>query len=297
MRIGKLTGRLLADEQDVHAILEFTAHLPGGSTVTDLVEIIQLPSVRARTRLWHNGHGLAAFALVDDYCNLWFDLHPRFASAGLEDEIAAWGVLCVRRINAETGEEGSLDACCSADHLDRVAFLERRGFRQADFRTLRYARPLDLPLPSAVLPPGFSIRPVLGHQEIDALVALHRSAFATDQMTVEYRLAIMRSPQYVPELDLVVVEPGGELCAFCICGFEDESGQAGYTDPVGAHPQYRRIGLAKAVLASGLRGLEQRGAKTAGFGTGSDNIPMQRLAESLGFQLVSQGLWFSLPVD
>jgi ribosomal protein S18 acetylase RimI-like enzyme len=52
-------------------------------------------------------------------------------------------------------------------------------------------------------------------------------------------------------------------------------------EPVGTHPDYRRRGLAKAVLCEGLRRLKVLGATTAyvGCGTGPD---VARLYESVG---------------
>jgi len=78
------------------------------------------------------------------------------------------------------------------------------------------SRPLhDLILPPE-LPPGFSIRSLVGVNDVDAWVALHRAAFGTQNMTVEYRLAMLDAPGYDPELDLVVMASGGELSAYCV---------------------------------------------------------------------------------
>jgi ribosomal protein S18 acetylase RimI-like enzyme len=137
---------------------------------------------------------------------------------------------------------------------------------------------------------------VTGENEVEALVSLHRSAFGTENMTVEERLAIMRAPNYVPELDLVVLAPNRELCAFCICRFEEGDDHTGYTDPIGTHLCYKRMGLGKALLSAGLRSIQQRGAIIAKLGTSSENIPMQKLAERVGFVCVSENLWFSKEV-
>ena len=42
-----------------------------------------------------------------------------------------------------------------------------------------------------------------------------------------------------------------------ICGLEQ--GRIGYTDPVGTHPRFRRLGLAQALMAAGIRGLQGAG--------------------------------------
>jgi ribosomal protein S18 acetylase RimI-like enzyme len=167
------------------------------------------------------------------------------------------------------------------------------GFLPQEARTLRYARLLNEPIPECQLPEGFSIRHTTGEQEVEQLVALHRSAFGTDNMTVEQRLAMMHSPQYVQEMDLVVVAPAGELAAFCVCGFEDREKGVGYTDPIGTSARFQRRGLGRAVLSHGLQLLKSAGAVTAGLGTSSANTAMQRLAESAGFTRISEKLWFS----
>jgi ribosomal protein S18 acetylase RimI-like enzyme len=142
-------------------------------------------------------------------------------------------------------------------------------------------------------PPGFSIRCVKGIQEIEELVALHRDAFGTENMTPAQRLAIMDAPHYQPMLDLVAVAPNNELAAFCICGFVDGDRSKGYTDPIGTHPKYQRIGLGKALLSTGLAKLKNFGAKTAELGTSSKNLAMQNLASELGFVCIAEKLWFS----
>ena len=81
-----------------------------------------------------------------------------------------------------------------------------------------------------------------------------------------------------------------------MCGFEDQRRETGYTDPVGVRQEFQGQGLGKAILAAGLRELQRRGARRATLGTSSENPIMQRLAEALGFALVSERLWFSRSV-
>lgn len=137
------------------------------------------------------------------------------------------------------------------------------------------------------------MRCVEGEHEVDRLVALHRSAFGTENMTTEQRLAILRAPGYDRSLDLVAIAPNGEFAAFCICGFEEGQGHVGHVDPIGTSSQYQKQGLAKAIVTTGLQALRQRGAKIVKTGTSSDNLAMQRLAGALGFVVVSEKLWFS----
>lgn len=290
-----MKSHLLQSDSDLQILRDLLRH-PDGKTVIDFEEKIQIEQVRASTRIWEADNLPVAFAFVDDFSNLMFVTDPAYHTPELEAEIMAWGLAVVRARNTETGESNTLDASCQAGNAARLAFLERHGFQREDIRSLGYRRPLAVPIAEQPLPAGFSVRPARGEEEVEDLVALHRSAFGTDNMTVEYRLAMMRAPQYVPDLDLLAVAPNGELAAFCICGFEEDDPEVGYTDPIGVREGYKGQGLGRAIVTAGLRAIQARGAKFAGLGTSSQNLAMQRLAESLGFELVSETLWFSKTV-
>jgi mycothiol synthase len=129
-------------------------------------------------------------------------------------------------------------------------------------------------------------------------VDLHRAAFGTDQMTKEFRQSIMASPDYDPQLDLVVQSLEGELAAFCVCQISQNDIAAsedaiGWTDPIGVHPNYRGRGFAKSLIQEGLTQLKARGMEFARLGTRSDNFAMLGLAKLMGYKEINRRLWFS----
>lgn len=303
--IPHLSSRAYSNEADLQAMIDLLvavrpaeriADYPG---VVDLHELLALTNVQDNTRLWFDANDqLVGFAFVDAYQNLRFEFEQQVLDADIESEMMAWGVACIQRAMQESGETLTLDASCRDDDVQRLAFLERHGFVMEDIRSLHMVRSLNEPIPSPQLPAGFRIRPVAGEQEVDALVALHRAAFGTENMTVDERLAMMRVPEYASGLDLLVVGPDGKLAAYCMCTISEEENertgrQEGYTDPVATHPDYQRLGLAQALLLTGCHELKQRGMETAVLGTSSQNIPMQRTAEAVGFQVQSTKLWFA----
>lgn len=169
-------------------------------------------------------------------------------STEIEGELVAWAVSAVQKRNLLGGEAGTLDASSLETDVHRIAFLERHGFERLPESSMLFARSLDANIPEPHVPVGFVTRSLLGEAEIQAYVALHRAAFGTENMTVEYRQAIMRASDYLPELDLVVQAPDGRLAAFCVCQiFPADSPRAGgtkegWTDPVGTHPEYQHLG-------------------------------------------------------
>jgi ribosomal protein S18 acetylase RimI-like enzyme len=296
--------RTYSGPSDYQAMKAFLARLPTEPSVVDFDEVMAICSVQAFTRLWCADSGaLVAFAYVDESNNLWFEISPPFDDdPALQAEIVAWGVDCVRQRNAQSGENATLDAVCEMEAQGHIEILRAHAFQETGLLTLKYARSLEESVPDFNLPADFSLRPTNGAAEVESLIALHRAAFGDDAMTVEYRLAMMRAPQYVPVLDLLIIAPDGELAAFCVCSIDDDENrqtgvQTGWPDPLGVHPHYQGRGLGKAVLFAALKALEQRGMQQARLGTSSDNLPMQRLAEALGFRLISKKVWFSRSVE
>jgi ribosomal protein S18 acetylase RimI-like enzyme len=290
------------DESDISDMRSLLWQPGNELDIVDFDEQIALESIQADLCIWRDpdGHPVA-FAFVDDFNNFRFALDESYRSGALERELVDWGVTCIRRRKLETGEPATLDACCSANDPIRIAFLERNGFHPESVRTLQYERSLLTSIPPASVPEGFCMRSVKAEDQAERLVALHRAAFGTEHMTLEYRLAMMRLPNYDPGLDLFIEGANGEPVAFCICSIAVEENERlgtkiGCTDPVGVDPRYRGQGFGKAVLAAGLHALVNKRMECAKLGTSSENISMQRLAEALGFQLVSEKIWFSMDV-
>jgi hypothetical protein len=82
---------LLQGQSDIQLIQEFIDQLPQKSTIVDFEETMMLSSIRARTRLWQAEGRIIAFAFVDDYNNLRFEIEDGRRSEKLEREIVEWG--------------------------------------------------------------------------------------------------------------------------------------------------------------------------------------------------------------
>ena len=272
-------------------------------SILDLREAFALTPVQDKTRLWFDvQERLVGFAFVDPYNNLRFEFDQRATHPDIESDIVAWGVACVRRAIKKSAESLTLDASCRDDDAERIALLERHGFVMQEIRSLRMLRSLDEPIPTPQVHAGWNIRHVTGEHEAEALVALHRAAHGAENMTVEERLAMMGVPEYDSELDLLATAPDGRFAAYCMCSISPEENQRtgrneGYTDPIATHPDFRRRGLARALLLTGFHKLKQRGIDVAVLGTSSKNIAMQRTAQAVGFRMHSTKLWFARPVS
>ena len=289
-----VTLHLYAGKRDLQEMQQLLAevrppkYLRDYPSATDLGELLSQTGIRDNTALWRSADGwLRAYALVDTrYRNIYFDIKPGDEDA-LAPNVFAWG-----EARLESGKELTLDTACPSDSAARVALLKRHGFVEQEEKTLRLTRDLTQSFEKPTLPEGFTIRPLNGH-ETEAAVALHRAAFGTDFFTLEERCAIMQRPDYASTLDLVAVAPDGRLAASCITVIE---GGLGFTDPVCTRPEFRRLGLARALLQTAFAILKERGIPRAALTTMSSNRAALQTFTSVGFQTQWSKSWFEKPV-
>jgi GNAT superfamily N-acetyltransferase len=297
--MSHLSSRNYKSKKDFQIILKTLTrirppdHLIDYPVKADIEENLVSAATRANTRLWFDDDQLVGWAYVDEFNNLNWELDRQYEEL-LGREIVEWGESCVQK-SLITGRAGSLDTNCREDYVERISFLHRHGFQRTGEFNISMRRQLSEPIPEPQLTPGFSIRPMVGAHEAEAVAAMHRAAFDTDYMTTEKRLVIMSTSEYDPSLDLVVVAPDGTIAANCICSVNKREG-TGNTDPIATHPRFQRMGLARALLLTGLRLLKERSMTFAHLGTSGNNIAMQKAAESVGFVTESKSIWFSKEV-
>ena len=269
----------------------------------DLFEDLADAEIQSTVNLWEDEQGLlAGFSYVSNFDNLVVVFDEGLFTSDIQDTLIDCAVQAVRLRAQKRGEKLTLDIGAREDDAARLAFLERIGFIRQDETSVLLARRLDEYIPTPGLQVGFTIRPIKGESELEDYVALHRAAFKTEYMTVEYRRAIINAPDYLPDLDLVAIAPSGRMAGFCVCQiFPDDAPRAGgqreaWVDPVGTHPKYQFLGLAKAMILTGMHLLKARGIDTALLSTTLSNTAMLHTAESVGFRAVSTMRWYSKAV-
>jgi ribosomal protein S18 acetylase RimI-like enzyme len=237
---------------------------------------------QAQFRLWFDqGDRLIGWALLspDEHA---FDVYtaPYLRGDSREHEMLAWAV----------EQSSSLDDCqnvwVAEDDKVRIGWMEDNGFKPERGHYLHFKRSLFGPLNRPALPEGFSLRISHGAQDARLRSVASHAAFGSRKPFDEYwprTLRFMRSPVYVPEHEIFVVSPNGEVAAFCII-WTDERSKSGHFEPVATHPNYQRMGLGKSLLFEGLRRLKSEGMNEADVCTNDDNSAAIRLYESVGFQ-------------
>lgn len=304
-----LTTRPYLGEQDLQAIADFlnncevVDHLDEYYTLSELQLEFSDPSVDPvrDLRLWQSadetliGFGQLWIAEsgnpVDGY--LWFRIHPKYRNQGLESEIFSWGEARMREVSRERHVDVVLRSSGRDHQRDRLAFLESAGFKR-DRCFLSMARSLLEPIPTPEFPSGFTLRQVSGESEVQAWVEAYNQSFIDHwnyhPLSLKQRLHWMTDPHYQPMLDLVAIAPTGEVAAFCYCQIDQafnlqKQRKEGWIATLGTRRGFRRIGLGRAMLLTGLHQLRLAGTDTAKLGVDTQNPNQaQTLYQSVGFR-------------
>lgn len=144
-----------------------------------------------------------------------------------------------------------------------ISALEAEGYRPAD-QNQWFRWDLTRRLPPPELPSRWSLRPVLGEQEANARRSASHAAFESripSALHLQQYLGFMRSPAYVPERDLVAVNPDGTVASFMVW-WADDSGVA-QIEPFGTHPHFQRQGIGRALVYHALSEMKAAGMHTA----------------------------------
>lgn len=234
--------------------------------------------------LWETSAGeIAAVLNAEDRGDAVLQVHPAWRTPVLDAEMLD----AAEAGFTAPGDGGKRRLTVWADSEDalRRDLLLKRGYEKGQWPEHQRRRPMDLPIPDAAPGPGYIVRPMGDDAEHPARSWLSWRAFHPDEPDEAYQgwgwyRNLQRAPLYRRDLDLVVVAPGGELAAFCTVWLDDVT-RTGSFEPVGTHPDHRRRGLGKAVMAEGLRRLRWLGATLATVG--SYDEPAHRLYASMGF--------------
>lgn len=235
--------------------------------------------------LWEDDHGVAAWMMVapgDGFYDLQVRPELRLADPGFERAALEFCARASHRaLAARDRWKGSALADTFSDDVIRVGHLEALGYRKGNEPYTLTQRSLD-DTPDIVLPDGYAIRPVAGVHEAEAVAAVHAAAFDSKWVPGAYA-ALMSTPAYDQERELVVVAPDGTLAGFTIVWF-DATNRVGLFEPVGVHPDHQRRGLGRALLVAGMQQMVAAGMERAMVMYEGANEASGPLYRGMGFE-------------
>ena len=150
---------------------------------------------------------------------------------------------------------------------------------------------------AAVLPNGFTLRTMLGLDEVPELTYLQNESFKSHfgyspNTEDEIKASLLATGDGVD--DVVMIHDSHEqLVAYCWMGASDRDGSSiGRIGMTGVIPSARKIGLGRAIAETGFNHLVRRRVDTIELDVDSDNAPAIRIYTSLGFSTVSELDWW-----
>ncbi len=161
------------------------------------------------------------------------------------------------------------------------ALLQQRGYEK-NAKSFDYDSEFVVEaLPEPRLPAGYVLQSMAQENNIELRREIFGRAFnhpdpAEWPSAFSYQ-ELQRAPDYHKDQDLYVVGPDGRYVSCCIVWY-DELNRLGILEPVGTHPDFRRMGLGKAVVLAGIRRAAALGAAKVCVGSG------QRFYEAIGFE-------------
>jgi GNAT superfamily N-acetyltransferase len=213
-------------------------------------------------RLWFREDELAAWAWaflphqvkrsdgsVTDVtgASLSYQVHPDHAH--LVDEVIDWydGVAAglERTALPTTAEEFALTRWAAHGYQTDVQALSDDG----DWTQLNQRDLADVEQPA--LPPGFRFR-TAEEAGAEAAVRAHVDAWAPSPYTAQSYDDVRRTAAYRGDLHVLVEAPDGAMAASTIMWLDAVNKTVEF-EPVGTHPGYRRLGLARMMLLHGMQ--------------------------------------------
>ncbi|MGY5875895.1 MAG: GNAT family N-acetyltransferase [Candidatus Thorarchaeota archaeon] len=211
------------------------------------------------------------------YC--WIHIHPDHRD--LEKEIAEWIHQHVKEKYVYYDDSVMTFLVMESDEY-RKRVLTELGYRKMKLSEYNRIRPTDLPIPDFELAEGYSIRHVDIMEELDQYRRVQASVFPhMGNMKANQARLYSTASFYIPELDLVVIDTNGNFAAFCTVRIDPVSRIAEF-EPVGTHPEYRRLGLGKALLCEALRRMQKYNPSMLCIQGAAPTDGANRLYEAIG---------------
>jgi ribosomal protein S18 acetylase RimI-like enzyme len=236
--------------------------------------------------IWEVDGDVVAWTLLDP-AHAGFDPQvapgAREAWPDLETEVITWSEETLLGLMAKRDSEATfIETDAFEADTARSSLLRALGWEAQDVEELMLTRRRIREVDAPELPAGYRIRTVRGVAEAAAVAELHSAGFGSN-WTPELYMRVMESPGYDPNREFLVETADGSLAGFCVTWL-DEINRTGYFEPVAVHPEYRRLGLGKALMRAGMAAMREWGMEWAEVMYEVDNPGSGKLYRAEGFE-------------
>jgi mycothiol synthase len=240
------------------------------------------------------------------------EVHPRHRRRGLGDFILTWMEARGREVLATRPDNiPCFLRTSTADFLDdRIALYEQHGFKPVRY-FYRMRRDLSQPIPEMPPPQGIRLAPwdpELDSQTMETSNLAFRDHWGAIPYNEEaWHLLVTQQPVFRPDLTFLALTTGNgfanPVAGYSICRLDGEDNEIeglkeGWIQELGVRQDWRRRGIATALLCAGMRAMKASGLEYTGLGVDTENTSgAVHIYESLGFKSVQRGITFSKPLE
>jgi len=223
---------------------------------------------------------------------------PEHRNKGIERRLLD---LCVEHLRSKG--VGKARARSVVADVWKRSLLEPDSFEE-EYRVYILVRRGRSGVHAAQVPEGFSIhrKPLAECSDADVSTAVETF---NDSFRDHFSFAPEKPERWInfrdsaKDLGILTLAMSGDVAVgLCVSEessvFNEERGvKAGWVDILGVRPQYRRRGLARALLADGIALLLEKGLDTVYIGVYAKNEKALDLYRSFGFEKDGESIWYS----
>lgn len=242
------------------------------------------------------------------YCyNIVDYIHPDWRSSDLERGLLCWAEARLRMVAGEHEADNAkrFDVFCMGNEKNKTSLLENEGYKPVRwFNTM--VRPSLDDLPDFPLPAGFEFRRATPDQYRtiwEAWMAALVDHWGFTEPSEEHYLGWMEDKRHFqPGLWQVAWDSATGKVAGSVLGFIDHEENAkygrlrSYTECISVGADFRRRGIARALIALSLRAQKAAGMNESALGVDSESLTgATRVYADCGFRVVRQDCLYRKP--
>ena len=228
--------------------------------------------------VWEDDGSIVGLVVPEEPLVYFIQIHQQ--SQALYPKMVQW-IENYSRVTWGTGE-AVLKVIEMEGNQKKEKILIEQGFARGRIYGIFRIRDLDAPIPDFKLPKGFRVRPV-SPDDFDEIASCIRQVFGHGEwFNREILETLAFASFYNPDLDLAVVDDMGKIVSFCTFRLDPLS-KVTELEPMGTLPDYRSMGIGRALLCEGFRRLKPYNPSLLYIGGAANTPPANRLYELTGF--------------
>ncbi len=243
------------------------------------------------------------------YCyNIIDYILPEWRRRGLDRVLLHWAEGRVREVAGEhkADSEKRFDIFCMGNEKNKAELLESEGYKPVRWFDTMVRPSLD-ELPAFSLPSGFELRPAKADQYRTIwkawMAALVDHWGFSEPSEEQYTGWMEDKRHFQPELWQVAWESVTGKVAGGVLGFIDQAENTkygrlrGYTECISVGADFRRRGIARALIASSLQAQKAAGMTESALGVDSESLTgATRVYADCGFRVVRRDCLYRKPL-